>query len=84
MTIKTHIETMQQLLLGLDINWPTTDARFKKTWLSMVIKLAGELEDLCQAEIDYIKPVKHGDQVQNYLDGQKMKGKYGTDTSLPI
>ena len=73
MTIKTHIETMQQLLLGLDMNWASTDGKIKVAWLSMVGKMANELEELCQAEIDYIKPVKHGDQAQAYLDKQKVK-----------
>ena len=50
MTIKTHIETMQQLLLGLDMNWAATDGKIKVAWLSMVGKMAAELELVAMTE----------------------------------
>jgi hypothetical protein len=84
MTIKTHIETMRELLLGLEMHWATTEGNIKASWLSMVARLAGELETVALAESSVLEPVRHGDQAQSYLDRQKMKGKYGTDTSLPI
>ena len=73
MTIKTHIETMQQLLLGLDMNWAATDGKIKVAWLSMVGKMAAELELVAMTESSVLETIKHGDQAQNYLDKQKVK-----------
>lgn len=70
MTVSSHIETMRCLLLGLDTHWTTTDGKIKATWLSMIGKLAGELELIAMAESETLQVV-HCDQDQNYLDRQK-------------
>jgi hypothetical protein len=78
MTIKTHVEIMQQLLLGLDAHWSSTESKIKVAWLSMVIKLAGELEKLAQTETQCLESV-HGDQAQAYLDKKKKQNNRSSE-----
>ena len=55
MTVSSHIETMRCLLQGLDTHWTTTDGKIKATWLSMIGKLAGELELVAMAESETLQ-----------------------------
>lgn len=74
MTVSSHIETIRCLLLGLDTHWTTTDGKIKATWLSMIGKLAGELELIATKEFSVLEPIKHRDQAQNYLDKKQTLG----------
>jgi hypothetical protein len=58
MTVSSHIETIRCLLLGLDTHWTTTDGKIKATWLSMIGKLAAELELIAMAESETLQ-TKH-------------------------
>ncbi|CAB4160996.1 hypothetical protein UFOVP731_26 [uncultured Caudovirales phage] len=63
-TIKSHIDTIRVILSDLETQWPLTTGKIKMTWLIMVGKLAGELEELAQAEVDLLERNNAGSQAK--------------------